>query len=60
MLEKPRANLVVPTRNGNLPVALAGKREVIWAVFVPGLRRGSRPPAAVHMVDAASVLGCLR
>jgi len=48
------------TRKGNLPVALVGKREVFWAVFVPELRRGARPPAGVHAVDAGSVLACLR
>ena len=48
------------TRKGNIPVSLAGNREVVWAVFVPELRRGSRPPAGVHVVDAGSVLSCLR
>jgi len=48
------------TRKGNIPAALAGKREVVWAIFVPELGRGARPPAGVHVVDAGSVLSCLR
>jgi hypothetical protein len=47
-------------RKGNIPDALAGKRQVVWAVFVPELGRGARPPAGIHVVDAKSVLSCLR
>jgi hypothetical protein len=48
------------TRKGNIPAALAGTREVAWAVFVPELGRGARPPAGIHAVDAKGVLACLR
>lgn len=47
-------------RKGTLPATLAGDREIVWAVFVPELRRGFRPPAGIQVVDAASVLSCLR
>jgi hypothetical protein len=47
-------------RKGTLPVTLAGSRQIVWAVFVPELHRGSKPPADMHLVDAAGVLSCLR
>jgi AAA+ ATPase superfamily predicted ATPase len=47
-------------RKGTLPATLAGNRQIVWAVFVPELRRGSEPPAGVQVVDAAAVISCLR
>ena len=48
------------TRKGNIPGALAGNREKVWAVFVPELKRGCRPPAGIQVLDAARLLSCLR
>jgi hypothetical protein len=45
---------------GNLPFELAGKRETVWSVFVPELKRGCRPPAGIQVLEAASILSCLR
>ncbi len=45
---------------GEMPAPQARGRRAVLAVFVPEVLAGSRAPEGVHVVDARSVLACLR